>query len=81
MDWTDEQKENILIHYSSIEEYEKITAKKEAQEYLKNTDYVVIKMAEYSAIGQNIDNDYTEVLQKREEARNIIRESEANANE
>lgn len=74
MEWTDEQRENILRFYNSIEEYERITAVNNAKQYLAETDYVIIKMQEYSLIGKAIDNDYSEILQKREEARQIIRE-------
>lgn len=73
MEWSEEQKQNILNHYSSIEEYEKISKIKEARQYLKDTDYVVIKMQEYNFTGQDIDNDYTEVLNKREKCREILR--------
>lgn len=76
MEWTDEQKENILHHYESIEEYERITAKKEAQEYLNSTDYIVVKAYEYQLTNTEIEQDYTEVFAKREEARNVIRQLE-----
>ena len=76
MEWTDEQIENILCHYESIEEYERITAKKDAQEYLNSTDYIVVKAYEYQLTGTEIDQDYTEVFAKREEARNVIRQLE-----
>lgn len=80
MEWTDEQKENILKHYPSIEEYERITAERESKKYLADTDYVVIKIQEYSLLGKEIDNDYTEILQKREEAREVIRKCETTEN-
>lgn len=73
MEWTEEQKQNILNHYNSIEEYEKISKIREARQYLSDTDYVVIKMQEYSFTGQDIDNDYTEILNKREKCREILR--------
>lgn len=76
MEWTDEQKENILRHYNSIEEYERITAEREAQKYLNDTDYIVIKAYEYQMTGAELDKDYTEVFNKREEARNILRKNE-----
>ena len=72
--YTDEQIENILRIYSSIEEMEKQTAIRKAKQYLADTDYVVIKIQEYMLLNKTIDNDYTEVLEKREEARNILRE-------
>ena len=74
MEWTDEQKQNILQHYSSIEEYEKITAEREAQKYLNDTDYIVIKAYEYQITGAELDKDYTDIFNKREEARNVLRE-------
>lgn len=73
MEWNEEQKQNILNHYNSIEEYEKISKIREARQYLSDTDYVVIKMQEYSFTGQDIDNDYTEILNKREKCREILR--------
>lgn len=76
MTYTDEQIKNILTIYESVEEMENIYAKREAEEYLKNTDYIIIKMQEYQITGQQFDNDYTEILQKREEAREIIRSLE-----
>lgn len=74
MDWTEEQKENILRHYPSIEEYERIKAEREAKEYLANTDYIVIKAYEYTMTGQELDKDYTDIFNKREQARNVLRE-------
>lgn len=73
-EWTDEQKANILRHYPSIEEYERISAQREAEEYLASTDYIVIKAYEYFMTGAELDQDYTEVFAKREEARNVLRE-------
>lgn len=58
--------------YGSIEEYEKFMAKK----YLQDTDYVIIKIQEYTLLNKEVDNDYTEILEKREEARNVLRELE-----
>lgn len=58
--------------YGSIEEYEKFMAKK----YLSDTDYVIIKIQEYTLLNKEVDNDYTEILEKREEARNVLRELE-----
>lgn len=74
MEWTDEQKENILRHYPSIEEYERIRTEREAKEYLANTDYIVIKAYEYTMTGQELDKDYTDIFNKREQARNVLRE-------
>ena len=74
--YTDEQIENILRIYPSIEEMEKQTAIREAKQYLTDTDYVVIKIQEYTLLNKPIDNDYTEILEKREQARNVLRELE-----
>ena len=74
MEWTDEQKENILRHYPSIEDYERIKAEREAEEYLANTDYIVIKAYEYQMTGQELDKNYDKIFVKREEARNVLRE-------
>lgn len=76
MEWTDEQKENILRHYSSIEEYERTEAKRQAERYLADTDYIVIKAYEYAMTGGELDQDYTEIFNKREEARNVLRNLE-----
>lgn len=46
-----------------------------AQQYLKDTDYVTNKIAEYTYIDKEITEDYTEILKKREEARQIIRDN------
>lgn len=74
--YTDEQIKNILKFYPSVEEMEKQTAIRKAKQYLVDTDYVVIKIQEYSLLNKEIDNDYTEILNKREEARNVLRELE-----
>lgn len=64
--------EDKIRMYGSVKAYEKFMAEK----YLKDTDYVIIKIQEYQITGQQVDNDYTETLQKREEARNILRSLE-----
>lgn len=74
--YTDEQIKEILKIYPSVEEMERTNAKREAEQYLKDTDYVIIKIQEYTLLNKTIDNDYTEILEKREEARNILRELE-----
>lgn len=73
MNWIEEQKQNILNHYSSIEEYERISKIQVAEQYLKDTDYVVIKMQEYALLNKEVDNNYTDLLKKREECREILR--------
>lgn len=75
-EYTEEQTKNILSVYSSIEEMERFTALQDARQYLADTDYIIIKIQEYSITGQEVDNDYTEILQKREEAREVIRKLE-----
>lgn len=74
--YTEEQIANILKIYPSVEEMEKQTAIREAKKYLSDTDYVIIKIQEYTLLNKGIDNDYTEILEKREEARNVLRELE-----
>lgn len=73
MKYTEEQKENILRHYNSIEEYEKIKLEREARQYLKETDYIVIKAYEYFLVGKELEKNYAEQINKREQMRNIIR--------
>lgn len=74
--YTEKQIKNILKFYPSVEEMERQTAIREAKQYLLDTDYVVIKIQEYTLLDKPIDNDYTEILEKREEARNVLRELE-----
>ena len=72
---TEEELKYINDKYDSIEEYEKLKLK----EYLKNTDYVVIKIYETAMQGGNIIEllkEYKEILSKREEARRLINELE-----
>lgn len=75
-EYTEEQKERILLIYPSIEEYERITKFQNAQEYLRETDYTVIKAYEYSLKGKEIPEHYTEIFKKREEAREVVRQNE-----
>lgn len=74
--YTEEQIANILKIYPSVEEMEKQTSIREAKKYLSDTDYVIIKIQEYNLLNKGVDNDYTEILEKREEARNVLRELE-----
>ena len=48
----------------------------EAQRYLQDTDYIANKIIEYQVLNKELDNDYTDVLIKREEARQVIRDYE-----
>jgi hypothetical protein len=70
---TEEELKYINDKYDSIEEYQKLKLK----EYLKDTDYCVIKMYETAIQGNSISDmleEYKEVLFKREEARAQINE-------
>lgn len=70
----DKEFEKLMIQmYGSIEEYEKQQQIQKAQDYLNNTDYVVIKMQEYAMLNKEVDNNYTDLLKKREECREILR--------
>lgn len=74
--YADEQITNILKIYPSVEEMERQTSIRNAKQYLLDTDYVIIKMQEYTLQNKEVDNDYAEILAKREEARNVLRELE-----
>lgn len=76
MKYTNEQKESILSIYSSIDEHEQNNKIIVAQQYLYSTDYIANKMIEYQFLGKELDQDYTEILLKREEARQVIRDYE-----
>ena len=65
-------KERIIELYGSIEFYNNVMA----EQYLKDTDYIANKIIEYQFLGKELDNDYSEALQKREEAREEIRKYE-----
>lgn len=60
--------------FETEEEYKKACKLKEARNYLQETDYIANKIIEYQFLGKELDNDYTETLNKREEARQVIRE-------
>lgn len=62
--------------FDNDEEYEMVYKLKEAQRYLQNTDYIANKIIEYQVLNKELDNDYTDVLIKREEARQVIRDYE-----
>lgn len=66
---TDEDK---IYKYGSVEAYDRFMA----QKYLNDTDYIVIKMVEYQMLNKSVDNDYTEIFKKREEARDFLRKTE-----
>lgn len=44
--------------------------------FLNSTDYIANKIIEYQVLNKELDNDYTDILIKREEARQVIREYE-----
>ena len=70
---TEEELKYINDKYDSIEEYEKLKLK----EYLKETDYAIIKMYETVVQGGSIIEmlkEYKEVLANRKEARARINE-------
>lgn len=70
----DKEFEKLMTQmYGSIEEYKKQQQIQKAQDYLNNTDYVVIKMQEYAMLNKEVDNNYTDLLKKREECREILR--------
>lgn len=71
--YTDEQIKIITSIYDSVEEMERVYAIREAQEYLQNTDYIIIKMQEYQMTGKEMTDDYSEILRKREECREVLR--------
>lgn len=50
---------------------------KKANIYLRRTDYIANKIIEYQFLNKELDKDYTEILTKREEAREIIRSFES----
>ena len=64
--------EKIIELYGTIEFYNKVMAER----YLQNTDYIANKIIEYQVLNKELDNDYTDVLIKREEARQVIRDYE-----
>ena len=64
--------EKIIELYETIEFYNKVMA----EQYLQNTDYIANKIIEYQVLNKELDNDYTDVLIKREEARQVIRDYE-----
>ena len=78
MEWNEEQKRNILMFYDSIEDYERTVTLNEAKRYLADTDYIVIKAYEYQMTGNELDKDYNETFEKREQARKTIRQIEEN---
>lgn len=62
-------KDLIIELYGSLERKQMI----DAQQFLNETDYIANKIVEYQILGKELDKDYTDVLNKREEARETIR--------
>jgi hypothetical protein len=72
---TEEELKYINDKYDNIEEYKKLKLK----EYLKDTDYCIIKIYETAMQGGSILEmlkEYKEILMQREEARKQINELE-----
>jgi len=63
----------IMADLENADEMQKDFVLRNASRYLKETDYIIIKMQEYEMQGKEIENDYSVELQKREECREIIR--------
>lgn len=62
--------------------FEKLTKEQfielqKANMYLRHTDYIANKIIEYQFLNKELDNNYTEILNKREEAREVIRKYES----
>lgn len=72
--------EDLLVRYNmgNIEDYEALAGSKEKGKYdfyrtfLIQTDYVPNKIIEAQAMGEQVDQDYTEILQARAYAREQI---------
>ena len=76
---TEKELEYINAKYTSIEKYEMLKLK----EYLRDTDYCVIKMYETVVQGGSILEmlkEYKEILAQRKEARTRINELEERLN-
>lgn len=71
-----EKIEEILSKWEEADWIQKDYVTRNTQKYLKDTDYIIIKIQEYAMLGKEIDNDYTEVLQEREYCREILRKLE-----
>ena len=72
--------EELIARYNmgNIEDYEALAGSKEKGKYdfyrtfLIQTDYVPNKIIEAQAMGEQVDQDYTEILQARAYAREQI---------
>lgn len=62
--------------FENEEEYKNALKVRNARQYLNDTDYIANKIVEYQFLGKEMDKDYTEILNKREEAREVIRKYE-----
>ena len=68
-----EKIEEIISKWNEADYIQKNYVMSNTQKYLKDTDYIIIKIQEYSLLNKEIDNDYTEILQEREYCRKILR--------
>ena len=68
--------EEILSKWKDADGIQKDYVIRNTKNYLKNTDYIIIKIQEYSMLNKEIENDYTEILQEREYCRKVLREVE-----
>lgn len=71
-----EKIEEILSKWEDANNIEKDYVIRNTQRYLRDTDYIIIKIQEYTLLNKPIDNDYTEILQEREYCREILRKLE-----
>lgn len=76
---TEEQIRIATQIYGSIDLAESKEAAFKANKFLLDTDYIANKIIEYQFLNKELDNDYTEILKKREDAREVIRKYESEA--
>ena len=77
---------SIIFTYKQDEESQSYLLDQinQRKQYLEDTDYIVTKIAEAQAVGENVSEllgYYSEVLQKRKEVREEINELEAKLKE
>ena len=65
--------EEIMNNIENADIMQKEFVLRQVTRYLKDTDYIIIKMQEYSMQDKEVEDDYSAELQKREECREIIR--------
>lgn len=71
-----EKIEEIISHWEEADGIQKDYVIRNTKRFLNDTDYIIIKIQEYSILNKKIDNDYTEVLKNREYCREILRNLE-----